>query len=67
MTAHMTGDGQDRPAERSRTTPPPGQDINPLQQLIRQRLSERGWPCGQVARRGSLPRSTVCTWPRPGT
>jgi len=38
MTAHMTGDGQDRPAERSRTTPPPGQDINPLQQLIRQRL-----------------------------
>jgi hypothetical protein len=60
MTAHMTGDGQDRPAERSRTTPP-GQDINPLQQLIRQRLSERGWSCGQVARRGSLPRSTVCT------
>jgi transcriptional regulator with XRE-family HTH domain len=37
------------------------QDLNPLQRLIRQRLAERGWSYGQVARRGGLPRSTVYT------
>ena len=61
MTAHVTGDGRDPPAERPRTTPSPEQDINPLQRLIRQRLGERGWSYGEVARRGSLPRSTVYT------
>ncbi len=35
--------------------------MNPLQQLIHQRLRERGWSYGQVARRGGLPRSTVYT------
>ena len=35
--------------------------INPLQQLIQQRLRERGWSYGEVARRGGLPRSTVYT------
>jgi transcriptional regulator with XRE-family HTH domain len=35
--------------------------INPLQQLIQQRLRERGWSYGAVARRGGLPRSTVYT------
>ncbi len=34
---------------------------NPLQHLIRQRLRERGWSYGEVARRGGLPRSTVYT------
>lgn len=34
---------------------------NPLQRLIRQRLHERGWSYGEVARRGALPRSTVYT------
>lgn len=34
---------------------------NPLQRLIRQRLTERGWSYGEVARRGGLPRSTVYT------
>jgi transcriptional regulator with XRE-family HTH domain len=32
---------------------------NPLQRLILERLRERGWSYGEVARRGSLPRSTV--------
>jgi transcriptional regulator with XRE-family HTH domain len=35
--------------------------INPLQRLIRQRLRERGWSYGDVARRGGMPRSTVYT------
>ena len=61
MTAHVTGDGQDPPAGRPRTAAALEQDINPLQRLIRQRLSERGWSYGEVARRGSLPRSTVYT------
>ena len=39
------------------TTPSP----NPLQRLIRQRLHDRGWSYGEVARRGALPRSTVYT------
>jgi transcriptional regulator with XRE-family HTH domain len=34
---------------------------NPLQRLIQQRLRERGWSYGEVARRGGLPRSTVYT------
>jgi len=39
----------------------PGLDVNPLQELIRQRLRDRGWSYGDVARRGGLPRSTVYT------
>src|SRR6266700_5744276 len=34
---------------------------NPLQRLIQERLRERGWSYGEVARRGGLPRSTVYT------
>lgn len=50
--------------------------MNPLQRLIQDRLRERGWSYGEVARRGELPRSTVYTLattrnlirpPRPGT
>ncbi len=33
--------------------------MNPLHQLIRSRMAERGWSYGDVARRGALPRSTV--------
>jgi transcriptional regulator with XRE-family HTH domain len=63
MTAHATGDGPDpSPAEQPLTAAgAPEQDTNPLQRLIRQRLAERGWSYGQVARRGGLPRSTVYT------
>jgi transcriptional regulator with XRE-family HTH domain len=35
------------------------QSANPLQRLIRERLRERGWSYGEIARRGGLPRSTV--------
>jgi transcriptional regulator with XRE-family HTH domain len=63
MTAHTTGDGPDpSPAGQPLTAAgAPEQDTNPLQRLIRQRLAERGWSYGQVARRGGLPRSTVYT------
>jgi hypothetical protein len=40
---------------------PPERDINPLQHLIKQRLRERNWSYGEVARRGGLHRSTVYT------
>lgn len=55
---------------------PPERAVNPLQRLIQQRLAERDWSYGEVARRGALPRSTVYTLavtrnlvrpPRPGT
>ena len=61
MTAHVTGDEQETPAEQPRTVAALGQGTNPLQQLIRQRQAERGWSYGEVARRGGLPRSTVYT------
>ncbi|MET9084840.1 helix-turn-helix transcriptional regulator [Streptomyces sp. NPDC004237] len=32
---------------------------NALQQLIREHLDRKGWSYGDVARRGSIPRSTV--------
>jgi len=35
------------------------ESANPLQRLIRERLRERGWSYGEIARRGGLPRSTV--------
>jgi transcriptional regulator with XRE-family HTH domain len=62
MTTPATGDKQDPLAQ------PPHPDagmsepvLNPLQQLIQQRMRERGWSYGEVARRGGLPRSTVYT------
>ena len=39
----------------------PEQALNPLQALIQQRLREREWSYGDVARRGGVPRSTVYT------
>jgi transcriptional regulator with XRE-family HTH domain len=62
MTTHATGDRRDLPRDQ----PPaaaatPDNDLNPLQRLIMQRLRERGWSYGEVARRGGLPRSTVYT------
>jgi len=62
MTAHAAGDDRDFPiGQQENAVALPGQDINPLQRLIRQRLRERGWSYGEVARRGGLPRSTVYT------
>jgi transcriptional regulator with XRE-family HTH domain len=59
MAADATGDKRDRPTGRPRTAGALEHDVNPLQRLIRQRLRERGWSYGEVARRGGLPRSTV--------
>jgi len=52
---------EDAPADRPQAAAAPEQDANPLQRLIRQRLRDRGWSYGDVARRGGLPRSTVYT------
>ena len=62
MTAHATGDKQDLPTQRPLpASAAPEHNLNPLQRLIRQRMRERGWSYGDVARRGELPRSTVYT------
>ena len=61
MTADVTGDMQDLPAESPRAAAAAEPALNPLQRLIQQRLRERGWSYGAVARRGELPRSTVYT------
>jgi transcriptional regulator with XRE-family HTH domain len=60
MTAETTGDQRPIPGDRPRAAAAAGEhEVNPLQRLIRQRLAERGWSYGEVARRGGLPRSTV--------
>src|SRR5437868_14473534 len=62
MTAHAMGDRQDPPTERPRTAAAALEHaLNPLQRLIQQRVRERGWSYGEIARRGGLPRSTVYT------
>ena len=62
MTAHVTGDRQDPPAEQPRAAAAAAEPaLNPLQRLIQQRLRERGWSYGEVAKRGGLPRSTLYT------
>lgn len=40
---------------------------NPLAQLILDRIAERGWSYGDVARRGGMPRSTVHNLARSAT
>ena len=60
MTAHAADDRRGVPGERPGDSAPEPV-INPLQRLIQQRLRERGWSYGEVARRGGLPRSTVYT------
>jgi len=66
MAAHAADDkpglSGDRPGDAA-TAPEqePQQDMNPLQRLIQNRLRDRGWSYGAVARRGGLPRSTVYT------
>jgi transcriptional regulator with XRE-family HTH domain len=62
MTAHVTGgEREPAPEQPGATAAEPGHDLNPLQHLIQQRLRERGWSYGDVARRGGVPRSTVYT------
>src|SRR5271156_5564347 len=60
MTSQATGGEQDLPVEQPRPAAlEPA--LNPLQRLIQQRLRERGWSYGEVAKRGGLPRSTIYT------
>ena len=60
MTAHAADDRGGVP--ESQGDPAPREHaVNPLQRLIQERLRERGWSYGEVARRGGLPRSTVYT------
>src|SRR5579859_6925313 len=54
MTARAADGSRELPGE-------PEPVINPLQRLIQERLRDRGWSYGEVARRGGLPRSTVYT------
>ena len=62
MTAHAAGGERNPPRDQPLSAAVAvGQDHNPLQRLIHQRLRERGWSYGEVARRGGLPRSTVYT------
>ena len=62
MTAHAADENRDAPEERPTDAAAVlQQSMNPLQRLIQQRLRERGWSYGEVARRGGLPRSTVYT------
>jgi transcriptional regulator with XRE-family HTH domain len=60
MTSQATGGEQDLPAEQPHPAAPEPA-LNPLQRLIQERLRERGWSYGAVARRGGLPRSTLYT------
>ncbi len=62
MTAHAADDRRDvSGGQPGDATVVPQQARNPLQRLIQERLRERGWSYGEVARRGGLPRSTVYT------
>jgi transcriptional regulator with XRE-family HTH domain len=62
MTAHAADSGPGVPPGRpADAQAPPEPAINPLQRLIQERLRDRGWSYGAVARRGGLPRSTVYT------
>jgi transcriptional regulator with XRE-family HTH domain len=68
MTTQATGDEQNPAAEQPHPAaeePRPAAAmepaLNPLQRLIQQRMRERGWSYGEVARQGGLPRSTVYT------
>jgi transcriptional regulator with XRE-family HTH domain len=62
MTA-QAANGESEPPGSQPESPAAGpeQAASPLQRLIRQRLKERQWSYGEVARRGGLPRSTVYT------
>jgi transcriptional regulator with XRE-family HTH domain len=59
MAARAADGRADLPGEGSGRTA--AEAVNPLQQVIQQRLRDRGWSYGAVARRGGLPRSTVYT------
>ena len=62
MTVQSAGGGPNSPGEQSAESAVAAERAAaPLQRLIQQRLRERNWSYGEVARRGGLPRSTVYT------
>ncbi len=61
MAARAGGHERDIARDAPQKAPASLPAINPLQRLIRDRLTERDWSYGEVARRGGLPRSTVYT------
>ena len=62
MATHAADDERELPGGQARApASPPQLAMNPLQTLIQERLRERRWSYGEVARRGGLPRSTVYT------
>jgi transcriptional regulator with XRE-family HTH domain len=61
MTTQVPGGKQHHPGEHPGEGAAAEHAENPLQRLIRERLRDRGWSYGDVARRGGLPRSTVYT------
>jgi transcriptional regulator with XRE-family HTH domain len=62
VTAQAAGGGAKFPNEQSADSAVEAERAAaPLQRLIQQRLRERNWSYGEVARRGGLPRSTVYT------
>ena len=62
MTTQVPGGKQHHPGDQTgEADVASGLAENPLQRLIRERLRDRGWSYGDVARRGGLPRSTVYT------
>jgi transcriptional regulator with XRE-family HTH domain len=62
MTAQAAGGGAELSGEQPEESVPRSEpSATPLQRLIQQRLRERKWSYGEVARRGGLPRSTVYT------
>ncbi len=58
MMARHVGDAHERDDGPDAASVDEG-DRSPLQRLIRDRLRERHWSYGDVAKRGGLPRSTV--------
>jgi transcriptional regulator with XRE-family HTH domain len=62
MTVQSADDGPKSPVEQATESAVAAERAAaPLQRLIQQRLRERNWSYGEVARRGGLPRSTVYT------
>ena len=62
MTAQAAGGGPELSGGATEdSVARPDHAATPLQRLILQRLKERKWSYGDVARRGGLPRSTVYT------
>jgi transcriptional regulator with XRE-family HTH domain len=62
VTGHAEDGERNSPGTRTEDAVAPlERPINPLQRLIKQRMRERNWSYGEVARRGGLHRSTVYT------